>query len=239
MGEAIDHLEQAVRLGGQLSMQIQSLLIAYRYEAACANVQAVVGQGSEDARRGGPERAGMRRQSLEWLRANLGLAAKRRNDGAELGWSLATWLSDPALAGVRDPVALAKLPAAERELWQQLWTDVAASLAADPLEQGRRRVMRREWDRAVNAYARNLTRGPTESGDFWFEFAALSLLSGDRPAYDRSCARMIEWSGKAGGPRSYHVARACTLAPDAVADASLPGHLAEKELKDSPESSGH
>jgi tetratricopeptide (TPR) repeat protein len=27
------------------------------------------------------------------------------------------------------------------------------------------------------------------------------------------------------------VARACTLAPDAVAEASLPGHLAEKELQ--------
>ena len=53
-----------------------------------------------------------------------------------LGWSLATWLSDPALAGVRDPAELAKLPDAEREQWQRLWADVAASLAADPLEQG-------------------------------------------------------------------------------------------------------
>ena len=44
---------------------------------------------------------------------------------------------------------------------------------------------------------------------------------------------MIEQCGKAGAPRSYHVARTCTLAPDAVADASLPGRLAEKELKDS------
>ena len=44
---------------------------------------------------------------------------------------------------------------------------------------------------------------------------------------------MIERCGKAGGPRSYHVARTCTLAPDAVADTSLPGRLAEKELKDS------
>ena len=41
---------------------------------------------------------------------------------------------------------------------------------------------------------------------------------------------MIERCGKAGGPRSYHMARTCTLAPDAVADASLPGRLAEKEL---------
>jgi eukaryotic-like serine/threonine-protein kinase len=35
------------------------------------------------------------------------------------------------------------------------------------------------------------------------------------------------------GPRAYLVARTCTLAPDAVADASLPGRFAEKELNDS------
>ncbi len=98
---------------------------------------------------------------------------------------------------------------------------------------GREHAARRQWDRAVDGYARSLTRGPTESGHFWFEYAALSLLSGDRPAYARTCARMMERCGKAGGPRSYHVARTCTLAPDAVADASLPGRLAEKELKDS------
>ena len=40
------------------------------------------------------------------------------------------------------------------------------------------------------------------------------------------------WQGQ-GGPRAYHVARTCTLAPDTVVDASLPGRLAEKELKDS------
>ena len=44
---------------------------------------------------------------------------------------------------------------------------------------------------------------------------------------------MIEACGKDEGPRAYHVARACTLAPDAVADAPLPGRLAEKELRES------
>ena len=38
---------------------------------------------------------------------------------------------------------------------------------------------------------------------------------------------------QAGGPRSYHVARACTLAPDAVALASRAGRLAETELRGS------
>src|SRR5256885_13958199 len=46
---------------------------------------------------------------------------------------------------------------------------------------------------------------------------------------------MVERSGKPGGPRPYHVARACTLAPDAVADMSLPGRLAKKELQGSRE----
>ena len=229
--EAIEHLQQAVRLEGQKPTEARSQLVLSRYQAACANVQAAAEQGSEATGRGEPERAGKRRQALDWLRANLELTAKLRNDGEVLWWSLATWLTDPALASVRDTTALAKLPDAEREPWQRLWTDVAATLAADPLEQGRERAARRHWDRAVDAYARNATRGPTEDGHFWFEFAAVSLLSGDRPAYARTCARMIGMCGKAGGPRSYHVARTCTLAPDAVTDASVPGRLADEELK--------
>jgi hypothetical protein len=41
---------------------------------------------------------------------------------------------------------------------------------------------------------------------------------------------LVEAFGKAGGPRGYHVARACTLAPGAVPDLSLPARLAEQEL---------
>jgi hypothetical protein len=42
---------------------------------------------------------------------------------------------------------------------------------------------------------------------------------------------MVERYGKAPGLRACHVARVCTLAPDAVADVSQPGRLAEAELK--------
>jgi tetratricopeptide (TPR) repeat protein len=125
------------------------------------------------------------------------------------------------------------LPAAEREQWQRLWADVAALRAADPLEQGKTHAARRDWTRAAHGYARVIKGSPTDDGHFWFEYAALSLLSGDRPGYVRACAHMIERCGKDGGPRAYHVARACTLAPDAVPDAPLPGRLAEKELQDS------
>ena len=81
-------------------------------------------------------------------------------------------------------------------------------------------------------------RGPTDEGHFWFEYAALLVLSGDRPGYVKECAHLVDPCGTDKGPRSYHVARVCTLAPDAVADVSLPGRLAEKEVEGSPESSG-
>ena len=80
-----------------------------------------------------------------------------------------------------------------------------------------------------------MKHGPTDDGHFWFEYAALLLLSGDRPGYAKACAHLVDRCGKDKGLRSYHVARACTLAPDAVADMSLPGRLAEKELQGSRE----
>jgi tetratricopeptide (TPR) repeat protein len=128
-------------------------------------------------------------------------------------------------------VPLAKLPATERDEWRRLWADVDASLAADPLEQGRVFAARRDWARAADCYTKAIKGGATNDGHVWFEYAAVLLLSGDSPGYVRACASMIERCGKAGGPRSYHVARACTLAPDAVAEALVAGRLAEKELQ--------
>ena len=140
------------------------------------------------------------------------------------------WQTEPALAAVRDREALAKLPDAEREQWQRLWADVAREAHSDSRGQGRALAARQEWDSAADCYSRALL-GATDDGEFWFEYAAVLLLSGDRPGYARACARMIERGGKAPNVRAYHVARACTLASDAVADAALPGRLAKAELK--------
>jgi tetratricopeptide (TPR) repeat protein len=203
----------------------------HRYDAACAAARAAADPGPDEARLGEPERAGLRRQALDWLRADLAVGARPPRDGKSAGWAPTTWQTDADLASVRDPAALAKLPDSEREQWRRLWTDVAALLAADPLEQGRAFAARRDWARAADGYARAIQGGATADGHFWFEYTALLLLSGDRPGYAGACGRMIEAYGKAGGTRAYHVARACTLAPDAVAEASLPGRLAEKELQ--------
>jgi tetratricopeptide (TPR) repeat protein len=90
---------------------------------------------------------------------------------------------------------------------------------------------RREWKKAADCYARDLKRSPTNDGHAWFEYTAVLLLSGDRPGYEKACAHMIGQCGKASNLRPFHVARACTLAPDAVAEPSLPSRLAEKELQ--------
>jgi eukaryotic-like serine/threonine-protein kinase len=211
----------------------EDLLSANRYKAACAAARAADDPGADLARLGETERASLRRQALDWLRAELAQGAKLRRDGKSGGPPLTTWQTDTDLAAVRDQVPLAKLPATEREQWRRLWADVDASLAADPLEQGRAAAARRDWARAADCYTKAMKGGATNDGHVWFEYAAVLLLSGDSPAYVRACASMIERSGKAGGPRSYHVARACTLAPDAVALALQAGRLAENELQSS------
>lgn len=109
-----------------------------RYSAARAAALAAAGRGEGAADLGEPERAGLRGQARDWLRAELSVCAKqvRRGPG---GRALARpvlqdWRVDPALAGVRDPEALARLPEAERRAWQQLWRDLDALLeqAAEP-----------------------------------------------------------------------------------------------------------
>src|SRR5262249_47284986 len=177
------------------------------------------------------DRSAKRRAAVARLRANRELRTKRLQEGKAVAWSVAAWPTDPALASVREPAALAKLPDAERAEWQRLWADVAAIVATDPLGQGQAFAARREWAQAADSYAQVLRRGPTDDGHFWFEYAAVSLLSGDRPGYARACAHMVDTCGKTGGPRAYHVARACTLASGAVADAGLPGRLAEADLQ--------
>jgi tetratricopeptide (TPR) repeat protein len=204
---------------------------AARYNAACCAARASTDDGLERAGLSELERATLRRQALTWLRADLALRTKLFEGGNSVDWTLAFWQQDTALGSVRDPAALARLTADEREHWQRLWSDVAALRAADPLWQGRTRAARRQWSAATDAYARALKISATDTGDVWFEYAALLLLSGDHQGYARSCAHMIEACGKNGGPRTYHVARACTLAPDDVTDGALPGRLAEKELQ--------
>jgi serine/threonine protein kinase/Flp pilus assembly protein TadD len=106
----------------------------HRYNAACSAVRAGCGQGQDADRPDAEGRARLRRQALAWLRADLD-ALRRRLDKEpdkarpELVQEMRHWQGDPALAGVRGPEALARLPEAERPAWRALWGAVDGTLA--------------------------------------------------------------------------------------------------------------
>jgi tetratricopeptide (TPR) repeat protein len=97
--------------------------------AALAAADKARGAGPTD----GKDRAGLRRQALDWLRADLAAWAKAVDKGPPQDRrlarrTLAHWQKDPDLAGLRDPEALAQLPQAEGDACRRLWADVAALL---------------------------------------------------------------------------------------------------------------
>jgi serine/threonine-protein kinase len=105
----------------------------HRYQAACAASLAAAGQGIDAGQLDENERARLRHQALAWLRADLAAWRKYRERslllaGAVLRSALERWQQDDALTGLRDAAALARLPAAERAAFMQLWADVAALL---------------------------------------------------------------------------------------------------------------
>jgi tetratricopeptide (TPR) repeat protein/serine/threonine protein kinase len=104
-----------------------------RYNAACAAAQAGCGQGKDADSLDDKGRARLRRQALDWLRADLvacrGLLAKRPDASRpSIAKKLQHWLEDSDLAGMRGDKALATLPESECADWQKLWNEVEALL---------------------------------------------------------------------------------------------------------------
>jgi tetratricopeptide (TPR) repeat protein len=105
-----------------------------RYNAASVAALSAAGEGEDAAGLGEDDRRRLRRQALDWLRADLNVAARRlKPNGAPTdAWS--RWFCDhslnrnPDLKSIRDPAALAKLPAQEQVEFRQLWADAAALL---------------------------------------------------------------------------------------------------------------
>jgi tetratricopeptide (TPR) repeat protein len=105
----------------------------FRYHAACSAALAAAGRSVERANPGDKERAALRRQALAWLQADLTWledqhAARQQAHPGLLQSRLHDWQTNPDLAGVRDPAALANLPDEERAAWQKLWAGVEAGL---------------------------------------------------------------------------------------------------------------
>jgi tetratricopeptide (TPR) repeat protein len=96
----------------------------HRYDAACCAALAAAGQGEDAAKLDDKERARLRKQALDWLRADLVLRTKQ----AQVLPRLRDWQRDVDLAGIRDAAALAKLPTEEQKACNKLWADVAELL---------------------------------------------------------------------------------------------------------------
>ncbi len=100
-----------------------------RYNAACCAAPGAAGRGKDAAALDEGTRARLRRQALDWLRADLDALTARVAGGRpavllSVNRLLTHWRTDPDLAGVRDADALAKLPDQEREPCAKLWADV-------------------------------------------------------------------------------------------------------------------
>jgi tetratricopeptide (TPR) repeat protein len=107
------------------------LKAGHRYNAARSAALAAAGQGADAAKLDDTEKARLRKQALDWLRADLALRTEHLESGPPADRTAAQqalqhWQQDGDLAGLRDPDALGKLPAAERAAWEKLWADLAA-----------------------------------------------------------------------------------------------------------------
>jgi len=223
--QAIGLFQQALRLEPELYLAHYGL-----QSSLFAAARAAILDAAEASRLTELERADKRSQALALLRANLALRKSAIARG-ETGWPLEPWQTDPGLFSIRDPAELAKLPNDERKEWQRFWADVGLVNIADPVVRARGLAARGDWTGAADAYALVFKDRVVDNGSILFENAAISLLKGNRPGYTKTCDRMVEIFGKTSSMRSYHLARACTLAPDALADLSLVNRIAEKELQ--------
>jgi hypothetical protein len=96
-----------------------------RYSAACAAALAGCGQGKDSEKLPDGEYVRLRRQALNWLRADLVAWSQRLDKAADQASSadrarkaLQGCPTDPGFAGVRGPEALARRPEAECRPWQ-------------------------------------------------------------------------------------------------------------------------
>src|SRR5262249_29499420 len=101
----------------------------HRYTAACAAALAGCGQGEDAANLPDQERCRLRKQALDWLRADLVERMQLLDHGTgQTRAQMLQWLErlqqDSQFAGVRGPAALVKLPEAERAEWTKLWENV-------------------------------------------------------------------------------------------------------------------
>jgi serine/threonine-protein kinase len=104
---------------------------SHRYNAARAAALAAASQGIDAANLDPKERARLRRQALDWLRADLAAWARVAEQAdpqarQEVKHALTCWRRTPDLSGLRDKAKLDQLPESERQACRDLWAEVDA-----------------------------------------------------------------------------------------------------------------
>jgi serine/threonine-protein kinase len=105
----------------------------HRYNAARAAALTGGGRGKDAATLDDLERARWRQQAREWLLADLAAWEKKLDTASvadldRVKGKLTQWQSESDLAELREPGALTKLPADEREECAQIWEEVRVVL---------------------------------------------------------------------------------------------------------------
>lgn len=103
----------------------------HRYNAACAAALAGCGEGADADKSEAQERARLRQQALDWLKADLKayrevMGQSAGKAGPAIAQQMQHWLHDADFAGVRGTESLTRLPEVDREEWKKLWKDVEA-----------------------------------------------------------------------------------------------------------------
>jgi tetratricopeptide (TPR) repeat protein len=122
---AIDQYRTAALLYAERSRPTDDPAVGRRYNAACCAALAAAVH-AEDPRHL-PEQVALmlRRQALQWLRADLGMYEKSaEREAAATRQALLQWRVDPDLAALRESEALNMLPDGERQAWLRLWAAV-------------------------------------------------------------------------------------------------------------------
>jgi tetratricopeptide (TPR) repeat protein len=129
-GSSARLMTEAFQTQSNLADDMQS---QHRYNAACAAALAGSGQGKDDPPLDEPARVRWRKQALDWLKADVAAWNKILKEGPPqarqpIPETIQHWKTDPDLAALRDPAALAKLPADEQNACRALWANVDATL---------------------------------------------------------------------------------------------------------------
>jgi eukaryotic-like serine/threonine-protein kinase len=103
-----------------------------RYRAACMAGSAGCGRGKDASKLDDEERARLRDQARQWLRAEVAAWGKKIDSAPTAKESaenaLKPWLTDPDLAGLREPDLLDKLPVAESRACREMWREISAQI---------------------------------------------------------------------------------------------------------------